>query len=125
MEAERDWGYAPEYVQAMWLILQENKPDDYVIATSESHSVKEFVEEAFNYVGLDWEKYVEIAPRLFRPTEVGYLLGDASKAKEKLGWEPKIKFKELVKLMVDADMQRERILLEGTATYDRQWMTHI
>lgn len=104
LDAKRDWGYAPEYVEAMWLMLQQDKPDDYVIATGEAHSVKEFLDEAFKYAGLDAEKHVEIDPRYFRPSEVNLLCGDASKAKQKLGWEPKIKFKELVKVMVDADM---------------------
>ncbi|MFH1575562.1 MAG: GDP-mannose 4,6-dehydratase [Candidatus Nealsonbacteria bacterium] len=104
--AKRDWGYAPEYVEAMWLMMQEKEPDDFVIATGEAHSVKEFLEEAFNCAGLgDWQPYVEIDPRYFRPTEVDVLIGDASKAKEKLGWQPKIKFKELVKIMVDADLR--------------------
>jgi GDPmannose 4,6-dehydratase len=105
LNAKRDWGYAGDFVEAMWLMLQEEEPDDYVIATGESHSVKEFLEEAFLQMGLDWKDYVEIDSRYFRPTEVGSLQGDASKAKRKLGWEPKIKFKELVKLMVDADLQ--------------------
>jgi len=114
LDAKRDWGYAPEYIEAMWLILQQEKPDDYVIATGETHSVREFVEEAFNYVGLDWEKYVKIDPNLFRPTDVNVLCGDASKAKKILGWNPKIKFKDLVKLMVDADLEREKMILNGT-----------
>ncbi len=125
LEAKRDWGYAPEYVATMWLMLQQDEPDDYVIATGESHTVREFVEEAFTYAGLDWKEYVDIAPRLFRPTEADFLLGDASKAKEKLGWKPKVRFKELVRLMVDADLERERVLLEGTAAHNRKWMTHI
>jgi len=105
LKAKRDWGYAPEYVEVMWLMLQQEKPEDFVIGTGESHSVEEFVKEAFSYVGLDWKDYVEIDPRYFRPTEVDFLLADASKAKRKLGWEPKITFKELVKIMVDADME--------------------
>ena len=105
LEAKRDWGYAGDYVEAMWLMLQQNKPDDYVIATGETHSVKEFLEEAFKYAGLDWKKYVEIDSRYFRPLEVGFLQGDASKAKKKLGWEPKVKFRELVRMMVDADIK--------------------
>jgi len=105
LEAKRDWGYAGDYVEAMWLMLQQNKPDDYVIATGETHSVKEFLEEAFKYAGLDWKKYVEIDSRYFRPLEVGFLQGDASKAKKKLGWEPKVKFRELVRIMVDADIK--------------------
>jgi GDPmannose 4,6-dehydratase len=105
LEAKRDWGFAPEYVEAMWLMLQQEEPEDFVIATGESHSVKEFLEEAFNYLDLDWERYVKIDPRYFRPTEVESLRGDASKAKNKLGWEPKVTFKELVHMMVDADIK--------------------
>ena len=105
LSAKRDWGYAPEYVEAMWLILQQDHPDDYVIGTGEAHSVEEFVQEAFSYANLDWQEYVEIDPRYFRPTEVESLLADAAKAREKLGWEPKIGFKELVRIMVDADME--------------------
>ena len=105
LNAKRDWGYAGDYAEAMWLMLQQDEPDDYVIATGESHSVKEFLEEAFSCAGLDWREHVEVDPRYFRPTEVDSLLGDASKAKKKLGWEPRIRFKGLVKLMVDADLQ--------------------
>jgi GDPmannose 4,6-dehydratase len=105
LNAKRDWGYAGDYVEAMWLMLQQDSSDDYVIATGESHSVKEFLEEAFSYLGLDWKDYIEIDPRYFRPTEVDSLQGDVSKAKRKLGWEPKVRFKDLVKLMVDADIQ--------------------
>ena len=105
LEAKRDWGYAPEYVGAMWLMLQQEKPDDYVVGTGETHSVREFVEEAFSYVGLDWEKYVRIDPRYFRPTEAEVLIADASKARRELGWKPKVTFKELVRIMVDADME--------------------
>lgn len=105
LKAKRDWGYAPEYVEAMWLMLQQERPDDYVIGTGEAHSVQEFLEEAFSYVDLDWREYVEIDPRYFRPTEVEVLLADATKAKRELGWEPKITFRELVRIMVDADME--------------------
>jgi GDPmannose 4,6-dehydratase len=105
LEAERDWGYAPEYVEAMWLMLQQDRPDNYVIGTGEAHSVKEFVEAAFAYVGLDWRMYVKVDPRYFRPTEVYHLRADASKAKAALGWEAKISFHELVQIMVDADME--------------------
>ncbi|MCK4598767.1 GDP-mannose 4,6-dehydratase [Candidatus Bipolaricaulota bacterium] len=105
LKAKRDWGYAPEYVEAMWLMLQQDRPDDFVIGTGETHSVQEFLEEAFAYVNLDWQEYVEIDQRYFRPTEVEFLLADPSKAKEKLGWVPKITFKELVRIMVDADME--------------------
>jgi GDPmannose 4,6-dehydratase len=105
LEAKRDWGYAPDFVEAMWLMLQQDKPDDYVIATGETHSVREFLEEAFRYAGLDWKKYVEIDKRYFRPLEVEFLQGDPSKAKKKLGWEPKVRFKDLVKIMVEADIK--------------------
>lgn len=105
LAAKRDWGYAPEYVEAMWLMLQQDSPEDYVIGTGEAHSVQEFLEEAFSYAGMDWQGYVEIDPRYFRPTEVEFLLADPTKAKKKLGWEPKVTFKELVKIMVDADME--------------------
>ncbi|HIE13030.1 MAG TPA: GDP-mannose 4,6-dehydratase [Desulfotomaculum sp.] len=105
LNARRDWGYAPEYTEAMWLMLQQDEPDDYVIGTGESHSVREFLEEAFSYAGLDWREYVEIDPRYFRPTEVEFLLADASKAREKLGWSPRVTFKELVRIMVDADVE--------------------
>lgn len=105
LDAKRDWGYAPEYVEAMWLIQQQEKPDDFVIGTGEAHSVKEFLTEAFGYAGLKWEDYVRIDPRYFRPTEVDYLQADASKAQKILGWKSTIKFHELVKIMVDADME--------------------
>lgn len=111
LDARRDWGYAPEYVEAMWLMLQQDKPDDYVIATGETHSVREFVEEAFRLVGLDWKKYIKIDPRYFRPTEVELLKGDASKARRKLGWKPKVTFKELVRIMVTADLAAAGIAL--------------
>ena len=104
LDARRDWGYAKEYVEAMWLMLQQDQPDDYVIATGESHSVREFLEEAFSFAGLDWRDHVEIDPKYYRPSEVDLLVGDASKAKNMLGWEPKTRFKDLVRLMVTADM---------------------
>lgn len=104
LDSKRDWGYAPEYVEGMWRMLQADQPDDYVLATGETHTIKEYVVAAFERVGLDWEKYVEIDPRYFRPAEVELLIGDASKAKEKLGWEPKVTFKELVEIMVDAEL---------------------
>jgi GDPmannose 4,6-dehydratase len=113
LDAKRDWGYAKEYVEAMWLMLQQDEPDDYVIATNETHSVKEFLEVAFRHVGLDWQKYVEIDPKYFRPAEVELLIGDPAKARKKLGWEPKTKFEELTKLMVDADVIRLREHLAG------------
>jgi len=105
LDAKRDWGYAKEYVEAMWLMLQQDQPDDYVIATNETHSIREFLDVAFEHVGLDWRKYVEIDPRYFRPAEVDLLIGDYSKAKTKLGWEPKTKFSGLARLMVDADIE--------------------
>ena len=105
LEAKRDWGYAPDYVEAMWMMLQQEKPDDYVIATGETHSVREFLEEAFGYLKLDWNKYVKKDPRYLRPAEVDLLQGDPSKAKKKLGWEPTVSFKELVRIMVDADLK--------------------
>jgi len=105
LKAKRDWGYAPEYVEAMWLMLQQEKPDDYVIGTGEAHSVQEFLEEAFSYVDFDWKEHVEIDQCYFRPTEVDVLLADPSKARKELGWEPQVTFKELVRIMVDADME--------------------
>ncbi|HOG58394.1 MAG TPA: GDP-mannose 4,6-dehydratase [Anaerolineaceae bacterium] len=105
LEAKRDWGYAPEYLEMMHMLLQQDSPDDYVIGTGEAHSVRDFLDEAFGYADMDWHKYVEIDPRYFRPTEVDYLLCDPTKAKTKLGWEPKIKFHELVRIMVDADLE--------------------
>jgi len=104
LDAKRDWGYAPEYVEAMWLMLQQDEPDDYVIATGESHTVGEFVELAFAHAGLDWKRYVEIDPRYFRPAEVDSLCGDPSKAHEKLGWQARTSFGDLVALMVDGDL---------------------
>lgn len=106
LEAKRDWGYAPEYVESMWLMLQQTEPDDYVIATNEAHSVKEFVEKAFTIAGLDWEKHVKVDERFFRPLDVNFLQGDYSKAKRKLGWEPKTKFDGLVDMMVKEDISR-------------------
>jgi GDPmannose 4,6-dehydratase len=106
LEARRDWGYAGDYVQAMWLMLQQDQPDDYVVATGETHSVQELVELAFHYAGLDWRRHVVIDDSLRRPAEVDFLLGDASKARQKLGWTPKIGFTELIRLMVDADLAR-------------------
>jgi GDPmannose 4,6-dehydratase len=105
LDSKRDWGYAPEYVEAMWMMLQREKPDDFVVGTGESHTVREFLDESFGYVGLDWHKYVEIDPHYFRPTEVDYLLADPSKTNKELGWTPKIKFHELVRIMVDADLE--------------------
>lgn len=105
LDAKRDWGYAPEYLEMMHMLLQQDSPDDYAIGTGEAHSVRDFLDEAFGYADMDWHKYVEIDPRYFRPTEVDYLLCDPTKAKTKLGWEPKIKFHELVRIMVDADLE--------------------
>jgi GDPmannose 4,6-dehydratase len=105
LDSKRDWGYAPEYLEAMHLMLQQELPDDYVVGTGESHSIREFLDEAFGYVGLNWQDYVKIDPRYFRPTEVDYLMADPSKAKRLLGWEPRIKFHELVRIMVDADLE--------------------
>ena len=112
LDSKRDWGYAKDYVEAMWLMLQQDKPDDYVIATGETHSVREFLDEAFGLVGLDWKKYVEIDPRYYRPAEVDLLLGDPTKAKEKLGWKPKTTFKELVKIMLDYDLKNVGLSLD-------------
>src|SRR6202047_4820811 len=105
LEAKRDWGYAPEYVHAMWKMLQHDTADDFVIGTGESHSVREFVEEAFRYAGLEWQKHVKTDPRYFRPLEVDFLLADATKARAHLGWSPRVTFRDLVAIMVDADME--------------------
>lgn len=113
LDAKRDWGYAPEYVEAMWMMLQQETPDDYVIATGEAHTPREFCEIAFQHIGLDWEKYVEVDPRYFRPSEVDFLLGDPSKAKEALGWSPKTLFADLVRIMVDADIKSLEDRLAG------------
>ena len=116
LDAQRDWGYAKEYVEAMWLMLQVDEPDDFVIATGETHSVRDSVEIAFARVGLDADEHVEIDPKYYRPSEVDVLLGDASKAKEKLGWEPKVRFEELVELMVDADVAALEDQMAGKVT---------
>ena len=113
LEAKRDWGYAPEYVQSMWLMLQQDEPDDYVVATGEAHSVRELVEKAFSVVDLEWEKYVKVDERLLRPLDANFLRGDYYKAKQKLGWEPKVKFDELVNIMVRADLERWQRWLKG------------
>ncbi|MEM7315109.1 MAG: GDP-mannose 4,6-dehydratase, partial [Planctomycetota bacterium] len=118
LDAKRDWGYAKDYVEAMWLMLQQDEPEDFVIATGETHTVREFAECVFDYLGLDHEEYIKIDPRYFRPAEVDLLLGDPAKAKEKLGWEPATTFKELAELMTDADWElakRELILNKHTA----------
>jgi GDPmannose 4,6-dehydratase len=114
LDAKRDWGYAGDYVQAMWLMLQQQEPEDYVIATGETHTVREVLEQAFGYLDLDWQKHVKIDSRYYRPTEVDLLIGDASKAKRKMGWEPKVSFKELITMMVEADFQAESLKLNGT-----------
>lgn len=118
LEAKRDWGFAGDYVEAIWMMMQQPDPDDFVIATGESHSVREFAEMAFGYTGLDWRKYIEIDPSYFRPTEVDFLCGDASKARAQLGWRPKTRFADLVKLMVDADIRLLNEKLSGQ--FERQ-----
>jgi GDPmannose 4,6-dehydratase len=115
LEAERDWGYAPEYVEGMWQMLQQAEPDDYVLATGETHSVREFVEIAFAEVGLDWRRHVELDPQYYRPTEIDRLEGDASKARQRLGWAPRTRFRELVQIMVQADVQLLEDALSGQA----------
>jgi GDPmannose 4,6-dehydratase len=114
LEAKRDWGYAPEYVEGMWRILQQDEPDDYVLATNEAHTVREFVELAFAHVGLDWKQHVRYDKRYERPAEVDLLIGNPAKAKQKLGWEPKVRFEELVQIMVDADLEATKLQLYGT-----------
>ena len=114
LDAKRDWGFAGDYVRAMWLMLQQEKPDDYVIATGQAHSVREFLQEAFDHAGLDWRKYVVIDRRYFRPTEVDCLLGDPSKARKILQWKPKVDFRHLVRMMVDSDMELVRKTVYGT-----------
>ena len=125
LDARRDWGHAKDYVEAMWLMLQADEPDDYVIATGETHSVREFLTEAFGYLDLDWEQYVETDPRYYRPAEVDLLLGDASKARRVLGWEPKITFKQLVRIMVDHDLELARLenlrKLDGATLPKASW----
>ncbi len=113
LDAKRDWGFAGDYVEAMWLMLQQERPDDYVIATGETHSVQEFLESAFGYLELDWHKYVDTDPRFFRPSEVDLLIGDASKARGVLGWQPKVKFHDLVSMMVNADLELAQRELRG------------
>jgi GDPmannose 4,6-dehydratase len=115
LDAKRDWGYAADFVEAMWLILQQDKPDDFVIATGVSHSVREFLDEVFGYLSLDWHKFVEVDPKYFRPSEVDVLQGDATKAQKLLGWKPKVTFSALARMMTDADMklaEHEKILAE-------------
>ena len=105
LDAKRDWGFAGDYVEAMWLMLQADEPDDYVVATGKTYSVRQFLDEVFGHLDLDWNKYVEIDPRYFRPTEVDLLLGDAAKAKKILNWQPKVDMKQLAQMMVDSDMK--------------------
>src|SRR5574340_1402470 len=114
LDAKRDWGYAGDYVEAMWMMLQADQPDDYVIATGETHTVRDFLDRAFGYLDLNWQHYIKIDPRYYRPTEVDLLIGDATKAKRTLGWEPKVSFDDLVVMMVEADLRAERQTLEGT-----------
>ena len=109
LDARRDWGYARDYMDGAWRMLQAEEPDDYVLATGETHSVQDFLDEAFGYAGLDWREYVTIDPRYFRPAEVDVLIGDYSKARERLGWEPTVRFHDLVRMMVDADRERAHI----------------
>lgn len=127
LDARRDWGYAKDYVEAMWMMLQADEPDDFVIATGENYSVRDFLTEAFSYLDLDWEKYVETDPRYYRPAEVDLLLGDPSKARRVLGWEPKVSFKELVRIMVDHDLELARLESlqkhEGPASPKVSWGT--
>lgn len=113
LDSKRDWGYAPDYVECMWNILQQDRADDYVIGTGESHTIREFLDEAFGYVGMDWQPYVKIDERYFRPTEVDHLEADARRAREKLGWEPRVKFPELVRIMVDADLELQGLQAPG------------
>lgn len=121
LDAKRDWGFAGDYVEAMWMMLQQSKPDDYVIATGEAHSVREFCEEAFSYVGLDYKKYVKVKQEFMRPLDVPHLLGDPSKAKKQLGWQPKVSFKELVHMMVDADLEK----YQNPTKHSEQFLKHI
>jgi GDPmannose 4,6-dehydratase len=113
LDAKRDWGFAGDYVEGMWRMLQADTPDDFVLATGETHSVREFLEESFSYAGMSWRDHVELDEKYLRPTEVDLLLGDASKARATLGWEPKVGFKQLVRMMVDADLERVRVEVEG------------
>ncbi len=117
LDAKRDWGYAGDYVQAMWLMMQQDQPDDFVIATGETHTVREFLEVVFEHLNLDWKRYTKIDPKYYRPTEVDLLIGDASKAKKQLQWEPRVRFRELATMMVDADLEAERERLDGTKHY--------
>ncbi len=119
LDAKRDWGFAGDYVEGMWMMMQQAEPDDYVLATGETHSVREFLDLAFDHAGLDWKKHVEIDPRYFRPAEVDLLLGDSTKARQKLGWQPRVSFPELVRMMVDADLELIRSKVHGTGASTR------
>jgi GDPmannose 4,6-dehydratase len=121
LDAQRDWGYAPDFTDAMWRMLQQDEPDDYVIATGESHSVRDFLDTAAAHLGMDWEPHVEIDPKYYRPAEVDALRGDAAKAREKLGWEPKVTFSELVRIMADADVKalEDQLAGRGVRTGER------
>ncbi|MBA2485334.1 MAG: GDP-mannose 4,6-dehydratase [Nitrospira sp.] len=119
LEAKRDWGYAGDYVEAMWLMLQQERPDDYVVATGKTHTVKDFLDVAFGHVGLDWRGHVKIDPRYYRPTEVDLLIGDPAKAERQLGWKPSMDFQQLAVMMVEADVEAERLKLQGTASKGR------
>jgi GDPmannose 4,6-dehydratase len=118
LDARRDWGFAGDFVEAMWLMLQQERPDDYVVATGESHTVREVLDLAFGALGLDWKAHVEIDPRYYRPTEVDHLLGDAAKARERLGWKPKVRFRELIEMMVRSDEADVRATLTGRAPHN-------
>jgi GDPmannose 4,6-dehydratase len=109
LEASRDWGYAPEYVEAMWRMLQDGRPSDYVLATGDSHTVQELCEAAFGLVGLDWRNHVEVDARYMRPKDVGLLTGDASRAREEIGWEPKVRFRQLIQIMLEADLRAQAL----------------
>jgi GDPmannose 4,6-dehydratase len=122
LDAKRDWGFAGDYVEAMWRMLQHSEPNDFVIATGKAYSVREFLEEAFSYAGLDWSKYVEVDPAYFRPTEVDYLLGDSSKARRALNWEPRTSFQQLVRMMVDSDIM---LAEEERLVYDKKYVSSL
>jgi GDPmannose 4,6-dehydratase len=113
LDSRRDWGYAPEYVEGMWMILQQDEPDDWVLGTGESHTVREFLDESFGYADMDWNEYVKIDPRYFRPTEVNFLQADDHRTRQVLGWAPKISFKGLVRIMVDADLELQGLESPG------------
>ncbi len=119
LDAKRDWGFAGDYVEGMWMMMQQDQPDDYVLATGETHSVRDFLDLAFDHAKVDWKKHVEIDPRYFRPAEVDLLLGDSTKARTQLGWKPRVSFPELVRMMVDADLELVRTRVHGTGTLTR------